>query len=231
VTIDRFSPTRLGRVSTVEALATTVRERILSGQEVPGTPLREAELCQLYGVARHSLRAALQSLSHDGLVVHVPNRGVFVAALTAADVADIYALREALEVQAVTLLASAPGKAVRAEQALQRLVTLPVDAPWQSVRDADLGFHQALVEDLDRPRTSRTFTSLLDELRLAFLQLKPELEDHAEVARQHEEIYASVQRGDGEGAAELIRSHLRTAQQDITASFAGDAEAEPASGG
>ena len=47
----------LQRTTTVDALADALRARILDGALAPGARLRERELCEQYGVARHSLRA------------------------------------------------------------------------------------------------------------------------------------------------------------------------------
>ena len=56
-----MSATRpLHRTSTVDALAQALRQQILDGELSAGAWLRERELCEAYGVARHSLRAALR---------------------------------------------------------------------------------------------------------------------------------------------------------------------------
>ena len=75
----------LHRPSTVDALADALRHEILDGELAPGSRLRERELCEAYGVARHSLRAALRALENEGLVRIEQHRGARVAALSAAD--------------------------------------------------------------------------------------------------------------------------------------------------
>ena len=55
----------------------------------------------------NTLRAAFDGLVRRGLLVKSRNRGVFVRALTAHDLAEIYELRTALEVQAARMLATA----------------------------------------------------------------------------------------------------------------------------
>src|SRR3712207_7449801 len=101
----RMATARLRRISTVEALVEAIRERILDGEWDPGAPLREPELCEFYGVSRHSVRSALISLGHAGLVRHEPNRGVNVRELTIDDIEDLFRLRRILEVEAVGKLA------------------------------------------------------------------------------------------------------------------------------
>jgi len=93
----------LQRVSTVDAIAASLRTRILDGELTAGERLRELELVDAYGVARHSLRAALRALAAEGLVTIEPNRGASVARLTATDVDALFELRAALELEAARL--------------------------------------------------------------------------------------------------------------------------------
>ena len=50
----------------------------------PGVQLSEVALAQQYGVSRNTLREAFRLLARDGLVEHVPHRGVFVRTMTTA---------------------------------------------------------------------------------------------------------------------------------------------------
>ena len=61
-------PRPLELTSTVDALAAALRPRILEGELAGGARLREQELSDDYGVARHTLRAALRALAAEGLV-------------------------------------------------------------------------------------------------------------------------------------------------------------------
>src|SRR3954466_719258 len=60
----------------------------------------EAELAARFGVARHSLRAALRALASEGLVRVETNRGARVARLTGGGIGALYEVRAALEVEA-----------------------------------------------------------------------------------------------------------------------------------
>ena len=65
----RGPPARYGpRVTTVDTVTDALRDEILSGERPAGARLVEAELTARYGVARHSLRAALRALQAEGLV-------------------------------------------------------------------------------------------------------------------------------------------------------------------
>src|ERR1044071_3609472 len=97
------APRPLHRMSTVDALADALRREILDGVLEAGAWLRERELVETYGVARHSLRAALRALAAEGLVTIEPHRGAHVAKLTEEDVRWLYELRTALELEAAHL--------------------------------------------------------------------------------------------------------------------------------
>lgn len=75
----------------------TLREAILSLRLAPGTRLVEREMVGRLGVSRTGVRAALQSLESEGLVVRGA-RGVFaVATVSREEARQIYEVRSALE--------------------------------------------------------------------------------------------------------------------------------------
>jgi DNA-binding GntR family transcriptional regulator len=75
----------------------TLRNAILSLHLVPGTRLVERDMVDRLGVSRTGVRAALQSLEAEGLVVR-GHRGVFSVAMVSPEEArQIYEVRAALE--------------------------------------------------------------------------------------------------------------------------------------
>lgn len=64
-------------------LSDKLRAAIESGEFGEGKRMpTEAELCEQYGVSRHTVRQAFQSLVADGLVYRVPGRGTFTTSLS-----------------------------------------------------------------------------------------------------------------------------------------------------
>lgn len=63
-----------------KSIADALRTRITGGEFAPGTPLpSEAILTVEYGVARNTLRRALDQLTGEGLITTRPGRGRLVA--------------------------------------------------------------------------------------------------------------------------------------------------------
>lgn len=107
------------RELTTEAL----RNAILSMHFKPKQRLVERVLCEQTGVSRTCVREALQHLVSEGLVERVPNKGLYVATVTADEARQIYEVRAALESAAGRMFVErASDKDLKAlEAALNRL--------------------------------------------------------------------------------------------------------------
>ncbi|MEU3504381.1 GntR family transcriptional regulator, partial [Streptomyces hundungensis] len=68
----------LGRTSTAERVADILRTRIAEGLFPPGERLAEDAIGKALGVSRNTLREAFRLLTHERLLIHELNRGVFV---------------------------------------------------------------------------------------------------------------------------------------------------------
>jgi DNA-binding GntR family transcriptional regulator len=88
---------RFDRSSTAERVADLLRRRITEGDLAPGSRLSEEQLVQVLKVSRNTLREAFRFLAHEGLLVHVLHRGVFVTELDEAGVVDLYCVRRMIE--------------------------------------------------------------------------------------------------------------------------------------
>lgn len=74
-----------------------VRQRILRGELVPGQRLVEAELCELLGASRGTVRTSLMDLEHEGLVERIANRGARVRVVPVEEALQIAEVRMVVE--------------------------------------------------------------------------------------------------------------------------------------
>ena len=86
-------------------VADHIRERILTGALAPGERIVEADVAAEFGVSRHTLRSALQTLTFEGLLEQSQFKSTHVARPTARDVYETYTLRNTLEAMACRLAA------------------------------------------------------------------------------------------------------------------------------
>jgi DNA-binding GntR family transcriptional regulator len=204
------APRPLHRMSTVDALADALRREILDGDLPAGAWLRERELCEAYGVARHSLRAALRALAADGLVRIEPHRGAHVVELGPDEVRWLYELRAALELEAAHLALERNGGRLpeAVHEALHRLEAACAgqDPAWSAINEAHADLHAAIVAAADSPRIAAAHAALSGEMRLFLLALKPHI-PAAELAADH----AALVRGLERDGPPVLREHLRAA--------------------
>jgi DNA-binding GntR family transcriptional regulator len=193
--------------SRVDALADSLRERILAGELKPGTPLREEALSREYDVARHSLRSALRTLQGEGIVEIEPNRGARVKSLSPEDVRGLSELRLALEVEAARVaLERGGGRLPRSvHRALDDLVAAcrRSRASWGAVAEAHEALHHAIVLAADSPRLADVHRQAGAELRLFVLQL-PATWTLERIAEDHIELIRALE---SEGA-DALRPHI-----------------------
>lgn len=94
----------LKRSGTAERVAVILRDRITEGYFPPGSRLSEESISGALAVSRNTLREAFRLLSHERLLEHRLNRGVFVRILAVDDLIDIYRVRLLVECAALRTL-------------------------------------------------------------------------------------------------------------------------------
>src|ERR1700722_10546568 len=82
-----------------------IQDRIVQGVLNAGMPVSEQVLAKELGSSRTPIREAIGQLASEGLLEQTRNRGAMVRQLTRNDITDLYEVREALEVFAVSKVA------------------------------------------------------------------------------------------------------------------------------
>jgi DNA-binding GntR family transcriptional regulator len=203
-------------ISTTEAVVHSLREKILDGAIEPGAPLPEVDLTREFGVARPTVRAAIQTLCHEGLLKRERNRSAFVPRLTREEVVDLFSVRIPIECLVVRELLTRRAPLDRVHAALGPLTRLRVDSRWSEVVDADMGFHQALAHAAGSPRLERLYGSLSGEIRLCIAQLRPSWASPTAMGDEHRDLLAVIEHGDVVEAEARMTAHLDRALQDLT---------------
>jgi Transcriptional regulators len=210
---------RLSTVSVVEALVASLRDRVLDGEITPGSPLAETELAFEYGVSRPTARSAVAALVHEGLLHRQANKPAVVPRLTGADIGDIFLVRMPLELEVLhLLLVRGTVPTTEAARAVADLAQMPPDAPHSAFVEADLRFHQTLVDAVGSPRLSRLYRTIRGELHLCMVQTSRTL-GRDRIAREHLAVLEALRAGRGEQAARCMRDHLEGATLSLQEIF------------
>lgn len=209
--------------SSAERVAGILRDRITLGELLPGTRLTEGALSESLDVSRNTLREAFRLLTHERLLVHELNRGVFVRMLTQDDVAELYRVRRMIELAALRTAEGVNLNEVTA--AVHDAEKAASEDRWQDVGTADLRFHRALVELAGSARIDQFMAQILAELRLVFHVMQDPRRFHGPYIGRNRDILAALERGDIERAEELLTRYLDDAERQLLDAYASEAHA------
>ena len=199
----------IAQESTPSLIASQLRQHIAEGTLAPGEQLVEMEIAHELGVSRGPVREAIQRLTQEGLVVSIRNKGVFVSEFEADDLLDIYEARTAVEKSAAWILFSRDH--VRAGDELLRCVERMAEASAAedlgAMSEADIAFHEKLVEMAASPRLSRMHATLLTETRMCLNRLEGRYDDESIRVAEHRAIAEAIREGNGELAMQQLELH------------------------
>jgi DNA-binding GntR family transcriptional regulator len=198
----------LGRTSTAERVSDILRSRIAEGFFPPGTRLSEDSIGGALGVSRNTLREAFRLLTHERLLVHELNRGVFVRVLTVEDVEDIYRTRSLVECAVVRGLGRPPYDLEGLAKVVSDGQTAAREGDWKGVSTANIHFHRELVALAGSERTDEVMRSVFAELRLAFHVVDDPRRLHEPYLARNRQILQTLQEGDREEAERLLSVYL-----------------------
>jgi len=158
---------------TAHRVAETLRQRLLLGEWLAGTPLRETSLAMELGVSRNTLREAFRQLAVEGLVLQQLYKGVVVRPISVDQIRDIFSCRRVVELGAIAESATA-SEALFADvaAAISAGEAAAARGQWQEAGTASLQFHRAVVGLLESPRMNEFFLILATQLRLAFSEVQ-----------------------------------------------------------
>ena len=132
-------------MTAAERTLAALRADVLTGGLAPGEQLVQEDIADKYGVSRVPVREALQLLTSEGLVSHVPHRGYFVTELSISDLSEVYRLRQLLEAEAIR--AAVPALRDDDVTTLEALALAVQDADdLEDLTAANRRFHFALFE-------------------------------------------------------------------------------------
>ena len=217
---------------TAVIIADQRREGIIDGVFEPGDQINEAQVASQLNVSRGTVREALHRLMQEGILIGRPNRGVFVRKLTANDVSEVYQAREAIELAAVSILASkdASSRAAVTEQLNQVISRMreSVEAEdWSAIHRIDLEFHTTLVQQAHNTRLMRAYATLATEALICIAHFVDAHPDPHHVLQKHEEIVSLLEAGDLPALHDTLRQHLTVTEDELRASD--DVEQSPSS--
>jgi GntR family transcriptional repressor for pyruvate dehydrogenase complex len=228
----QFDP--LERRTLPEEIRERIRQRIAEGQLRPGSQLpSERQLCEDFGVARTSVREAIQGLISVGLVERRGNRtfvtdglrqlGLDELNMRRQRMEELFEVRRLIELPIVELCACRATPEQREEiSALAAQFT--ADLSIQRFRELDREFHWSVARATGNALLHELYGRVLDALFQSedFAKVLYAAENEAATARviklsgnHHKRIARAIRSGDVVAASAAIARHLDTVEERL----------------
>ena len=198
-----------------------LKQVLQNGGVSGGSLLSEADLARQLGVSTTPVHEAVVRLASEGFVEALPRRGVRVVHLAPRDIAEIFELREALEVEVVRLAVTRASN--QDLSALHEFVASGQEAldrdDYHAFNQTDVALHDALAG----AAANRRLQQSINDLRVWVQRIRhAAAEQHfgppsrpAKALAEHRQLVRAVQRRDAPTAENLIRKHISSLKDEI----------------
>jgi len=204
-------------------VADQLRTAILEGKYKPGEWLRQEKLAQELNVSQMPVREALKELAAEGLIEHVPYRGVRVIEFSPDDISDLYEHRAFLEGRAAFAAAAQieAEELAELEQLMDEMSKNSAPEMVNKYRELNRRFHQVIYTASRREYLIRTLnqmwaafpTMLIANFAATASQPLPERE--APDITEHTAVIEALKRRDAAAAEDHLREHILTTGRQL----------------
>lgn len=195
----------------VDVAVRDLRESILSGDLLPGSPLILTEVAGNLAMSVMPVREAIRRLQVEGLVDQIPHRGARVSPVSIPDLEDLYLVRVTLETMATRQAALRFTKAdyERLSGVLDEYLAAHQRGDEARGREMHAVFHLGLYEVSGSRwllRTVRPLWEAAERYQRLSTKLRGSLEERH---KEHRQILEYCRRHEAEAAGAELEKHLR----------------------
>ncbi|MGR3520386.1 MAG: GntR family transcriptional regulator [Roseovarius sp.] len=184
-------------------------DAIVDHKLLPGTHLKEDELCDHFGVGRTRIRTALSRLASNHVIELVANRGAFVSRPSVEEAREVFRARRVIEGHLIRRAAE------RRDGAMSRALNdhLHGERNARAAGDAAMvirrcgRYHQVLADQAESPIMASFVRELIARSSLIIAIYEAEKPDTCEMD-EHRLLSDLVLAGHGDEAADLMERHL-----------------------
>ena len=211
----------LNRLDLTEQTYRILREQILKQDLQPGDKVSVDTVARGLGVSRTPVVNALKLLENDGLVEIHPRRGTFVTELTARDVADLFEIRQMIELYAAEQLF----KSERIDEVLQQVQSLLERmrndisdgeyANYDAFISEDRDLHTAIVRAMNNRHLLDIYSDLNIHMQVTRAHYLDTIENALEAQKDHEAMVEAIANRDINALKSALAVHLDTVRTRI----------------
>jgi DNA-binding GntR family transcriptional regulator len=205
-------------VSEVDRVYRELKSQVIAYAIKPGARINEGEVARRLGVSRTPLREALNRLAAQGFLSFAPSQGFSLKMLEAAEIRDLYEMRQAIEVAAVRLACrrARPESLTDIDAFLARSAQATQAQGIAQLVAFDEAFHEQVVALAGNREMLAALLNINERIRFVrWIDMEGEHRD--ETQSEHRQIVAALRAGDEEQAAKLLDGHIVRRQDQIGA--------------
>ncbi|WP_182916919.1 GntR family transcriptional regulator [Bacillus sp. PK3_68] len=195
-----------------------IKKAILFGGITSNEIFTEVQLAETLNTSRTPVRAAIQDLVKEGLLVSIPRKGLTVRKLTQEEQDEVFLLRSAIEVEAVKKLI----KVITSPEQLRslKLILEQQEEALQNddaVRFVELDheFHLSLTRLANFTIIEQVLNNLHNLTRLMGLKAVSKQGRMKNVLMEHKQIIQALEEKNPELASQMILNHLEKTKETL----------------
>ncbi|CAN5340323.1 GntR family transcriptional regulator [soil metagenome] len=193
-----------------EQVMDAVRAALDSGVMKPGIKYSAYQLADALGVSRTPVRDALLRLEEVGLIRFEARQGFRILLPDPREIADIFAIRLALELPAVSRAAGVcdPALAARLQQRMETLRSVATTGDEHAFAHHDQLLHDHIMEAAGNSRARAIVRSMRESIRLLGAITTDRARTLFDIDDEHQPVIAAIVANEAESATAAMRTHL-----------------------
>jgi DNA-binding GntR family transcriptional regulator len=196
-----------------QKVAQVLRDAIVSGAYPSGHRLVEFDLAEQLGTSRATVREAMRQLEQEGLIASFPYRGSEVLGISQEEIEQVLVpIRLVIERFAFTRAAPnlTDDDFAHLEGLIREMHDGAVAADPDRVAEADVRFHEYVIERSDQPHCLQIWRTILPRVRAHFRRDAPAYESVDAIADQHRPLLEALRSGDTKRITDVVDEHIQT---------------------
>ncbi|ASP49356.1 GntR family transcriptional regulator [Cognaticolwellia beringensis] len=197
-----------------ESIYDQILGAIFERKLLPGTRLKEEELCDIFGISRGKIRKVLHRLALENLVETIPNSGSFIAKPSIKESKEVFQARLIIESELIRELAQqfTPEKRAVLEEHLTREQSAH-NAGNHNLRIRLSGeYHLLIGKLLDKTVLTELLRGIISRTSLIIALYERQKSNSGHLATEpchdHQALINALDEGDADKAVALMRTHL-----------------------
>lgn len=187
----------------------------------PGTRVNVEQIAKEVGVSRTPVWEAVHRLVQEGLLENIPNRGVFMSALSPKQAIELYTVRETLEALAARLaIQNIDEKTIqKMKKCLEQQYKVVQKEDLISYSRLDFDFHAIVYESSGNRMLQEMLETIKNKMRPITMHITPIL---SSLYHDHVEILEAFQEKNPDKAEAAFRKHNHQMIDQIQSSMETD---------